>query len=97
MKAIKDDREVFLSVLSTFIREPTLDWKKLADMKRRREKGGREGSSPTPTDRRTFAQQKIDIVADKLRGSHPSKIAETELKHGQGNANPLIPKVRKIQ
>merc|ERR1712029_61352 len=91
LTAIKHDREVFLSVLSTFIREPTLDWKKLADMKRRREKVGRGGSSTH--DKRTFAQQKIDIVADKLRGIHPSKIAETELKHGQGAANTIIPKV----
>ena len=64
------NRDVFLSALSTFIREPTLDWKKWAER-------------ASKVDRRTYAQQKIDIVMDKLEGGHPIKIAQVELSHGQ--------------
>ena len=110
LRGVRDQSDVFLSALSTFIREPTVDWIDYAK-KQSRNLGRHNQSNCSTFDAELNAgvsqasgagfefeiQQKIEIVKQKLKGtSHPVTIAQEELKHGQAHNSKVLKVSRKI-
>jgi len=71
--ALKENKDVLLNTMDVFVKEPLLDWEKLA-RRVAREQGGEESG------RSWLAKEKIEIVKRKLRGDNPAYITVMELK-----------------
>ena len=90
-QALRDHQTVLLATLSTFIREPTIDWLTFANASAALNK-----EAATAKWSQEYAMKKIEIVRKKLNGAHPCAIAMEELAHGKGQY-PLAPKVSMMQ
>ena len=88
LQSMRENESVLLATLSTFIREPTIDWLNLASTSAAKNK---EISTAAFT--RDYALSKIEIVKKKLKGIHPIVLAMEELVHGKGKQYSKITQV----
>ena len=66
LRQIRDNEDVLLSILSIFIKEPTIDWIKESDKKK--------------MDMKELADQRISTVKRKLSGENPAVLSWQSLK-----------------
>ena len=96
LKTLRANESVLLATLSTFIREPTMDWLSFANTS-----AARNDQISDSNFNLNFAQciflkyalSKIEIVKKKLKGVHPCDIAIEEFIQGQGKMFPKIVQV----
>ena len=79
LKTLRENENVLLATLSTFIREPTMDWLSFANTS-----AARNDQTSDCSWSQKYALSKFDIVKKKLKGVHPCDIAIEEFIHGQG-------------
>ena len=79
LKTLRENENVLLATLSTFIQEPTMDWLNLANTS-----AVRNRETSTTKWSQEYASRKIEIVRNKLKGIHPCRLAVEELIHGRG-------------
>ena len=88
LQSLRENKTVLLATLSTFIREPTIDWLQFANVS-----ASLNEESRTSTWSHDYALRKIDIVKRKLNGNHPCTVAMEELTHGKGKSYAPTPQV----
>ncbi|GAB5585937.1 hypothetical protein Unana1_00837 [Umbelopsis nana] len=105
LEALRNSQDLLLNVMDIFVKEPLMDWKKIA-IKRGKEQKEREGST-TITETGSaegsadfnqiawYPQQKIEIASKKLRGENPGYIVAQELMIGHGS-KPYISAMKKV-
>jgi len=71
LKALQADRDILLHTMDVFVKEPLLDWEKLA--RRLATQQGRDSDEKT-----FFPQKKIEIAKRKLIGDNPAYIMANE-------------------
>jgi len=74
LNILRDNSEMLINTLYVFVKEPTLDWQRLASTQQKKK------GSVVDTN---FAQQRIEVAKLKLAGGHPSHIMVQELKGGK--------------
>ena len=79
LQSLRENEMVLLATLSTFIKEPTIDWLTLANTS-----AARNQEMSTSAWSQDYALCKIEIVRMKLKGTHPCVLAVEELIHGKG-------------
>ena len=89
LKTLRENENVLLATLSTFIREPTMDWLSFANTSAARN----DQTSDFYARSTKYALSKFDVVKKKLKGLHPCDIAIEEFIHGQGKMFPKITQV----
>eukprot|EP01118_Nematostelium_gracile_P006497 TRINITY_DN2088_c0_g1_i1.p1 TRINITY_DN2088_c0_g1~~TRINITY_DN2088_c0_g1_i1.p1 ORF type:complete len:348 (+),score=104.46 TRINITY_DN2088_c0_g1_i1:28-1044(+) len=89
LRAIQENKDVLLNTMDVFIKEPLLDWEKLA-RRVAKEQGG-EGDASN-----WFPKKKITIVERKLNGHNPSHITVTELKDSVHSAGYFLKNLNNI-
>ena len=92
LQSLRENESVLLATLSTFIREPTIDWLNLANTS-----AAKNRELSTSALFRDYALRKIEIVKKKLKGIHPIVLALEELVHGKGKQYSNIAKVHVIE
>ena len=88
LKTLRENECVLLATLSTFIREPTMDWLSFANTS-----AARNDQISDFLWSQKYALSKIEIVKKKLKGVHPCDIAIEEFIQGQGKMFPKIMQV----
>ena len=88
LKTLRENESVLLATLSTFIREPTMDWLSFANTS-----AARNDQISDFLWSQKYALSKIEIVKKKLKGVHPCDIAIEEFIQGQGKMFPKIMQV----
>ena len=79
LKVLRENENVLLATLSTFIREPTIDWLEFAS-----KSAAKNQEKLTCSWSQRYIQRKIDTVKKKLKGIHPIVSAMEELADGKG-------------
>lgn len=74
LNILRDNSEMLMATLDVFVKEPTLDWQRLASSQQKKKGTGVNTN---------FAKQRIEIAKSKLAGCHPSHIMVQELKAGK--------------
>ncbi|XP_059489779.1 DNA-dependent protein kinase catalytic subunit-like isoform X2 [Neocloeon triangulifer] len=89
--ALRKDHELLLNLMQVFIQEPSLDWKEHAKNLAKSQGFSRseyklEDDSSSSNEEESmavaFAEQKIELATDKLRGVLPALVTEEELLTG---------------
>ena len=88
LKVLRENENVLMATLSTFIREPTIDWLELAS-----KSAGKNKEKLTCSWSQRYIQRKIDTVKKKLKGAHPIISAMEELADGKGKDYSKMDKV----
>ncbi|KAG8200791.1 hypothetical protein JTE90_006373 [Oedothorax gibbosus] len=90
LSAIRDKKDLLLSVMDIFIKEPTLDWKVQANKQL-------QGMGIDPQEKKDdwFPQQRITIARRKLEGYNPCRIISKELELGH-KSNPAFEKMKAV-
>ncbi|KAM3580927.1 hypothetical protein VKS41_006986 [Umbelopsis sp. WA50703] len=110
LEALRNDKNLILNVMDIFVKEPLLDWKKIA-IKRGKEQKRGVGASGTTTTTTTpdtdteessnfdqiawYPQQKLEIASRKLQGENPGHIVAKELVIGHGS-KPYITSMKAV-
>merc|ERR1719361_594033 len=91
LKTLRANESVLLATLSTFIREPTMDWLSFANTS-----AARNDQISDFLWSQKYALSKIEIVKKKLKGVHPCDIAIEEFIQGQGKIFPKIMQIKDL-
>ncbi|KAG2173613.1 hypothetical protein INT43_005031, partial [Umbelopsis isabellina] len=110
LEALRNDQNLILNVMDIFVKEPLMDWKKIA-IKRGKEQKRAAGSSGTTTTTTTpetdieessnfdqiawYPQQKLEIASRKLKGENPGHIVAKELVIGHAS-KPYITSMKSV-
>lgn len=74
LNILRDNSEMLMATLDVFVKEPTLDWQRLASTQQKKRGAGLDTN---------FAKQRIEVAKSKLAGGHPSHIMVQEIKSGK--------------
>ncbi|KAI8973303.1 hypothetical protein BDF20DRAFT_881619 [Mycotypha africana] len=94
LSAVQNEKELLLNVLSVFVKEPLLEWKRQADRlakqqrKERVSDDDKHSTSATPSKDNClewYPQKKIDIVKRKLDMHNPAGTVIAELQNGHAD------------
>ncbi|KAI9483447.1 MAG: hypothetical protein EXX96DRAFT_536784 [Benjaminiella poitrasii] len=90
LSAIQDDKELLLNIMSVFVKEPLLEWKKIAIRRNKNKRDDEEGSQKESSysmdrDIEWYPQKKIDTAKRKLNRENPANIVVSELINGHSN------------
>jgi len=75
---LRQEPDVLLAALETFVQEPTLDWATFAS----KESGQKRGDVSLEV----FTRGRVDMAREKLAGGNPSAISARELEAGVGSS-----------
>jgi DNA-dependent protein kinase catalytic subunit len=89
MSALRENQDILLNTMDVFIKDPLLDWEKLA-RRLAKEQGAED------TIKSWFPKKKIDIVRRKLRGDNPSHITFAELRESVHDGQTYLKSLQKI-
>ena len=79
LKVLRENESVLSATLSTFIREPTIDWLEFAS-----KSAAKNQEKLTLSWSQRYVKRKIDTVKKKIKGVHPIVSAIEELADGKG-------------
>ncbi len=91
LTAFQEQKDVLINTMDVFIKEPLLDWEKLARKLAREQSGGAEDNVNV-----WFPKQKIDIAKRKLNRENPAYITVAELKESIHASAPYFKSLQQI-
>jgi len=86
MQALQNNSEVILNVMDVFVKEPLIDWEKLAARVAREQDPGTTAGGQNVW----FPKKKIEIAKRKLHGDNPAYILVDELRSSIHASKPYI-------
>ncbi|PRP75851.1 DNA-dependent protein kinase subunit [Planoprotostelium fungivorum] len=89
LEALQNGKEKLLNTMDVFIREPLIDWERLAK-RVAKDQGGDDSSQAW------FPKKKIEIAKKKLQGENPAHITALELKESVHANAPYLPHLQQI-
>lgn len=93
MSALAENRDMLLNVMDVFIKEPLMDWEKLA---RRLVREQNEEDEENEDPRSWFPKEKIAIAKKKLEGYNPAHITVEELAKSVHAQAPYLADLKRI-
>uniref|UniRef100_A0A6B2L2W0 non-specific serine/threonine protein kinase n=1 Tax=Arcella intermedia TaxID=1963864 RepID=A0A6B2L2W0_9EUKA len=90
LDALQKNQDILLNTMDVFVKEPLLDWEKLARKLATQQGGGNK------EEKTWFPQKKIEIAKRKLMGHNPAYITLTEISTSIHNKQPYFNALKNI-
>jgi DNA-dependent protein kinase catalytic subunit len=92
LEALQKKKDILISTMDVFVKEPLIDWEKLARrLAVQQTEGDAAGDGKT-----WFPQKKIEIAARKLNLENPAHVMIEELENSVHHGKPYLQQVKAI-